>query len=308
MQDLIDRIDVEAIVNRVVAFLPDLGQALLVLLAFWVGYRIVRRPLRAALGRTSMAPALIKLLVDNMFRYTAMVLAVIMAASQLGFNVATALAGLGVAGIAVGFAAQDSLSNVISGFLIFWDKPFVVGDWITVDDEYGRVSEITLRSTRIRTPRNTFVVIPNKNIIDTVLVNHSKHGSLRVEASIGIAYKESIPQAREVLLEAIADLPNQDPSHPPDVVAEELGGSSVNLRLRVWITSADDERRTYFQLVERSKLALDAAGIQIPFPHLQLFVDDVEDRVWQGAAKLPAAAASLGVGDAGSQEPNQPDQ
>lgn len=299
MQDLIDKIDVEAMVNRWVVFLPDLGQALLVLLAFWAAYRLIRRPLRAALGRTSMAPALVKLLVDNIFKYTVMLLAVVMAASQLGFNVATALAGLGVVGIAVGFAAQDSLSNVISGFLIFWDKPFVVGDWITVEDEYGKVSEITLRSTRIRTPRNTFVVIPNKNIIDTVLINHSKHGALRVEAAVGIAYKESIPEAREVLLAAVADVPNQDPSHPPDVVVEELGGSSVNLLVRVWIRSADDERRTFFQLVERSKLALDAAGIQIPFPHLQLFVDDVEERVWEGAAKLPGAAKRLAAGEQG---------
>ena len=116
-----------------------------------------------------------------------------MAADQIGINVGAALAGIGVAGLAIGFAAQDSLANVIAGFLIFIDKPFEVGDWVTVADNYGASATSRCGRRRIRTNRNTYVVIPNKTIIDTVLVNHSKHGETRIDVPIGIAYKEHLP-------------------------------------------------------------------------------------------------------------------
>jgi small conductance mechanosensitive channel len=209
-----------------------------------------------------------------------------MAASQLGFNVAAALAGIGVVGLAVGFAAQDSLANMISGFLIFWDKPFQVGDIITVEGQYGKIAQITMRTTRIRTPDNTYVIIPNKNIIDSVLTNHSKHGEVRLNVPIGIAYKEHIPDARRVLLEAVAGLEGVLADPPPDVVVSETAASSVDLMVRVWIADAYQERPVYHRVLEASKLALDAAGIQIPFPHLQLFVDDVEGRVIEKVSHL----------------------
>jgi small-conductance mechanosensitive channel len=200
--------------------------------------------------------------------------------------VAAAVAGLGVAGLALGFAAQDSVANVISGILIFWDKPFIVGDWIQTEGSYGRVVEITLRSTRMRTNRNTYVVIPNKTVIDAVLENYSKHGELRIDVPVGIAYKEDIPKAREVLLDAIRPLPDVMAEPEPDVVVESLGDSSVNLLVRGWIETADSLPGGTASIIEASKLALDAAGIQIPYPHLQLFVDDVEERVIKKAATL----------------------
>ncbi len=219
-----------------------------------------------------------------------MIFGLVMAAAQLGINVGAALAGLGVIGLALAFAAQDSVANVISGIIIFWDKPFEVGDWIKVEEQFGRVNNITLRSTRIRTPRNTYVVIPNKAIIDAVLENLSQHGELRVDVAVGIAYKEDILTARRVLLEAVSGIDTVKSEPAPDVVVQELGDSSVNLQVRVWIESARDRQGTYFKAIEAAKLALDRAGIEIPFPHLQLFVDDVEERVWDKAAGLRSGA------------------
>jgi len=281
MDWLLKRIDVDRFVNDALAYLPSIFAAVVVLFAFWVAYRITRVSFRAILRRGGLHETLIGMLVDNIYKLVLMAFGVVMAADQLGVNVGAALAGLGVAGIAVGFAAQDSLSNTIAGFVVFWDKPFEVGDWVTVADQYGRVSDITMRSTRIRTNNNTYVVIPNKSIIDQVLVNHSKHGETRIDVPIGIAYKENIPQARKVLLEAVQNLQGVAASPPPDVVTTETADSSVNLLVRVWIEDAGQEQPVYFRTLEASKLALDAAGIQIPFPHLQLFVDNVEDRVWK---------------------------
>jgi small conductance mechanosensitive channel len=283
MHAILERVDLTHVATSLVEFIPNLIAAILVFAAFMGFYVATRRALEAALRRAGIHAKLIELVVKGLFKYVLVAFGAIMAADQLGINVGAAVAGLGVAGIAIGFAAQDSVANSISGFLIFWDKPFVVGDWITTETQYGQVVDITMRSTRIRTNRNTFVVIPNKTIINSVLENHSKQGELRMEVPVGIAYKEQIAEARKVLIEAVEKLEwvRRDP--PPDVVAEELGSSSVNLRLRAWIDDAQDMQKTQYALVETAKVALDGAGIQIPFPHLQLFVDKVEDRVWEGA-------------------------
>jgi small conductance mechanosensitive channel len=217
-----------------------------------------------------------------------------MAASQLGLNVAAALAGLGVAGLAVGLAAQDSIANMIAGFLIFWDKPFGVGDYLTVGDSYGEVRGITIRTTRIRTNENKYVVIPNKQIMDGVLINHSMFGETRVNVPLGIAYKEYVPEARRVLLKALQSVDGVLENPAPDIVVESLGGSSVNLVVRVWIQDMSAEKPVFYRTLEACKLALDAAGIQIPYPHLQLFVENVEDRVWDRVAELPALAGTSG--------------
>jgi small conductance mechanosensitive channel len=288
-------LDVQVLMTRLVEYLPRIFAAILILAAFWLGFRVIRRPLEAALERMDIQETIRDLLVDKLFRYAVMLMALVMAADQLGFNVGAALAGLGVAGIALGFAAQDSVANVIAGIMIFWDKPFQVGDWIETEGEYGKVAEITLRSTRIRTMRNTFVVIPNKRVVDATLENCSKHGALRIDVPLGIAYKENVSEARKVLLDAVGRLDGLSAEHGSDVVVTELGDSSVNLAVRVWIDSGEHNRAVFSRVLESSKTALDEAGIEIPFPHLQLFVDDVEDRVWKGLSSVPDLSSARSV-------------
>lgn len=294
MNELLQLLDLPALATRLVEYIPRVGAAVLVLAAFSFGFRVLRGLAEPALGRMDVHPAIRDLLIDKLLRSSVLLVGVVMAADQLGFNVAAALAGLGVAGIALGFAAQDSVANVIAGILIFWDKPFSVGDWIKTEGEYGRVSEITLRSTRIRTTRNTFVVLPNKRIIDVTLENFSKHGALRIDVPLGIAYKESVPQAREVLLATVSRLEGLNRDYEPEVVVTALGNSSVDLSVRVWIDSGEHGPGTFSAVLEASKSALDAAGIQIPFPHLQLFVDDVSERVWKGLSGVPALSVAGG--------------
>jgi len=266
----------------------DVFSAATVVVAFWVGFRVTRPALHGILKRANFEQHLVDLLVDRVYKWTLLAFGAVMALAELGANVTAALTGLGVAGFAVGFAAQDTIANMIAGVMIFWDKPFSFGDWVTVSGEYGEVREITLRTTRIRTNNNTYVVIPNKNIIDSVLVNHSKHGRLRLEVPIGIAYKESILKAREVLLAAVQPLEHVLDDPAPDVVVDQCGASSVDLIVRVWIDQARDEQPVSCDVVEAGKLALDAAGIQIPFPHMQVFLDDVEERAVEKLKPLRA--------------------
>ncbi len=255
---LLNLIDTNELMTRAVSFIPNLVSGIVVLLVFVIVYRVTRTPLRSILGRAGIHEKLVDLLVGSIYKYTVIILGLVMSLDQLGVNIGAALAGLGVAGIAVGFAAQDSIANLIAGFLIFWDKPFVV--------------------------------IPNKTIIDAVLENNSKHGELRIDVPVGIAYKEDVARAREVLLEAVSKLDHVETEPAPDVVVTQLGGSSVDLMVRVWIDSAALERRVFASVIEESKRALDAADIEIPFPHLQLFVEDVREPVWRGVERAVGAA------------------
>jgi len=286
MSELLDRLDPAVLTTMVVGFLPKLLAAVMVLAAFWLLLRVTRPTLRRLLRRADFADALIKLLVENVYRFAMWTVALVMALGQLGVNVAAALAGLGVAGLAVGFAAQDALQNTIAGFLIFWDKPFVVGDYITTQDRYGEVNDITMRTTRIRTPDNTYVVIPNSEIIKDVLINHSQHGRTRVQVPVSIAYDADIRRARDVLLETARATEGVLAEPESTVVVTELADSSVNLAVRVWIERAADERAVLFRCLESCKIALDDAGIEIPYPHLQLYLDDVKDPVWDRLGRL----------------------
>jgi small conductance mechanosensitive channel len=288
LEQLQSYVDLQSLLTHVIEWLPKLFVAILLLVTFVIGSKLSRKPLSAALRRTGLVDALIKLLVDKIYHYAVLSMGLVMALDQLGVNVAAALAGLGIAGIAVGFAAQDTLSNVISGITIFLDKPFEVGDWIKTADVYGEVSEITLRTTRIRTKRNTWIVIPNRAIIDSVLENHSKRGEVRVDVPVGIAYKEDIDRTREVLLEAIRPIAGQCSHKAAEVAVVALGNSSVDLQVRVWIDEPGNLRPTEAAIVEASKKALDSAGIEIPFPHLQLFVDEVRPKAIEQVAQLRA--------------------
>ena len=288
MDQLLSLVDTSQIVTRVVEFLPRLLLAMLVLAGFLIAYRVLRPAFRRVLEGAGLHDALIALIVESLFRYSMITLGVVMAADQLGVNVGAALAGLGIAGIAIGFAAQDTVANVISGILIFWDRPFLVGDWVETEGTYGQVIDITLRSTRIRTTRNTYVVLPNKTIIDTLLENYSKNGEIRVDVPIGIAYKEDVSRARSVLLQALEQVDELRENPLPDVVVDSLGDSSVNLSVRVWIDDGSLKEPVFSRVTEISKWVLGEQGIEIPFPHLQLHVDGVKENVWGRFSKVTA--------------------
>ena len=292
MERFTELLDLQALATAVVNYIPDVLAALAILILFRILFSVTSVAFRKVLQKSGVHETLTHMLVDNVYRYAVYIFGFVMAADQLGINVAAALAGIGVAGIAVGFAAQDTLSNIIAGFLIFIDKPFEVDDWVEVGDESGLVTTITMRTTRMRTRNNTYIVIPNKKIIDEVLVNHSKHGATRIDTPLGIAYKEDIREARKVILAAIESMGDKRilPDPPPFVVVTELAGSSVNLEARLWTNSPDLGEPIISAVTEAAKIALDEAGIEIPYPHLQLFIDDVRPPVWEDLKKFRAAS------------------
>ncbi len=248
----------------------DIVLALGVLLLGYIFFKLTARLFRKLLLRSKVQDAFARLLIDNVYKTIIFVATIITAAGQLGINLTAPLAGLGIAGIAIGFAAQDSLSNIIAGFLIFFDKPFKVRDYVTLGDHYGRVEQITMRSTRIRTQDNKYVVIPNKKIIDEVLVDHSTNGDTRLVIPVTIEYGASIDEARRAILEALDKIEGILKKPEPDVVVESLADSGVLLQARYWIANASEERKYHFAGTEAVKTALDSAGVAMAYPHIKV--------------------------------------
>jgi small conductance mechanosensitive channel len=255
---------------RVTTHAADMVLALAVLFLGYVFFRLTAAFFRKMLLRSKVQDAFARLLIDNVYKAVVLIATLIIAAAQLGINVVAPLAGIGLLGVALGFAAQDSLSNIIAGFLIFFDKPFKVRDYVTLGEHYGRVELITMRSTRIRTQDNKYVVIPNQKIINEVLVDHSTNGDTRLVIPVTIEYEASIQKAREAILTEIYKIDGILKKPEADVVVEALNESGVLLQVRFWIASAADERRYHFAAGEATKNALDAAGVHFAYPRLKM--------------------------------------
>ena len=201
------------------------------------------------------------------------VTAAVIALDILGINVMPFIAGAGIAGVAIGFAAKDTLSNLIAGVLLIVDRPFEIGDRIEVWDApkgsatWGDVIDIGLRATKIQTTDNIVIVIPNNKIMTRDIINYTLISDrIRVRIDVGIAYDADAKKAKEILVELARTVPWVSENPLPKVVVRNFGDSSVNLQLRVWIDDARQRMNTISAITDKIKTAFDAAGIEIPFP------------------------------------------
>lgn len=261
------------------AVLGDAALAVIFAFLFYLGWWVTNRLLLAAVDRMGIERSLRQLL-RNVIAVAVSAIGFVTVMDQFGVNVLAAITALGVVGIAVGLGAQDTIGNFISGITLLLERPFRIGDWIDVGGKVGRVESIRLRTTLIIDRDNIQTVIPNAQVAAGQIVNLSGGGPLRLRIPVGIAYKESAAEAREVLLPVLTSYPDvlKGTQFTPSVLVTGLGASSVDLWMIVWI-GADRipiEPRIRSDLIEQGKAALDQAGIEIPFPHLQLFVDDAK--------------------------------
>ncbi|MHA7854039.1 MULTISPECIES: mechanosensitive ion channel family protein [Marinobacter] len=260
-------------------FLKAMARAGFMALGFFVGWLVLARLMKEAIGRYGMDPS-IRQLIENLFAVLMVTFAVVAILAQFGFDVLSIVAGLGIVGIAVGFAAQSTLSNFIAGITLLIERPFRIGDWVSINGQDGKVVKIALRTTWLRTRDNIFTMIPNDSVASSDIVNYSAEGATRLNIPVGIAYKESARAAREVIMPVLLSHPEvlKGGAMEPRVVMKSLGDSSVDLEVKIWITpdNLDVQPRIMADVLEQIKEALDAAGIEIPFPHLQLFIDDAK--------------------------------
>lgn len=261
-----------ATLGRVTA---DAVTALLVFGVFYAFWRLVDRlagPLldRSRLDRTASA------FVRTTLKYGILVVGAVAAAGELGLQTASLVTSLGVAGLTLGFAARDALSNIISGLFIYWDRPFVLGDLIEVGDHYGRVDRITLRSTRVVTADGRMLAIPNSDMVNTTVASYTNFPHLRLDLSVQVGVEEDLSRVRTTLLQVVDDDPDALEDPAPRVAVTALGDYNNTLELQVWI---DDERthtEKRFQLRERLYRALIDAGVDMPYETVRLAPIEIE--------------------------------
>lgn len=190
---------------------------------------------------------------------------------QVGIQTASVVAILGAAGLAVGFALQGSLSHFASGVLLIVFRPIKAGDFIEAAGVAGVVKEITLFSTVLTTGDNKVITVPNSSIVAGAITNYSTMSERRVDLTVGVSYDADLAQTRSVL-QAVVDaearvLPDKDVT----IAVAELADSSVNFVVRVWVKSGD-YWPTYFAMTEAVKIKLDEANIGIPYPQMDVHV------------------------------------
>jgi len=195
---------------------------------------------------------------------------------EMGFSLAPLLGAAGIMGIALGFAAQTSVSNVISGFFLMAEKPFVVNDLVQVGQTTGRVLSIDMLSVKLRTFDNRFVRIPNENLVKTEFINLTRFPIRRADITVGVAYKENVARVRELLFQVAREHPRVLMEPEPQFYFQDYGASSLDFLFGIWVWS-DHFFEVRNEVREEIKRRFDEADIEIPFPHRTLYTGAVTD-------------------------------
>jgi small conductance mechanosensitive channel len=256
--------------TRFMAHLPYLIIGLIVFVMFLIGARLIKAALTTAGRRTRLDLTLADLLGRLASAFT-IILGLFVAAVIIfpTFSPGDLIAGLGITSVAIGFAFKDVLQNFFAGILILWRRPFIVGDEIKVGVYEGTVEEITTRSTRVKTYEGERAVLPNGNVYTNAVLVRTAYKNRRIRLRVGIGYQDSIERARSVIHKVLQETEGVLQEPAPLVFVAELAPSSVNFNVFFWTNS---HQASVLRAIDRAttaiKLALDEAGIDIPYPHM----------------------------------------
>ncbi|MAU16873.1 MAG: mechanosensitive ion channel protein [Muricauda sp.] len=246
-------------------FGPKLITALLIyIVGMWVVKKIISGT-RKVMSKSKYDESLQTFLL-NLFSWALKIFLIIIVISRLGVDVTTFAAVIAAAGLAVGLALQGSLSNFAGGVLLMIFKPYRIGDLIEAQGVLGVVKEIEIFTTKMVTPQNKLAIVPNGAMANGNIINYTAEGKMRVDTVIGVGYGEDIKKTKEVLLNVLTSNPKVLKDPAPSVNVMELADSSVNFAVRPFC-KPEDYWDVYFATYENCKIALDEAGIEIPYPH-----------------------------------------
>ena len=202
----------------------------------------------------------------NLLSWTLKILLFVIVASKLGVETTSFAAIIGAAGLAIGLALQGSLSNFAGGVLIMIFKPYKIGDFIEAQGVSGTVKEIQIFTTHLNTVGNKLAIIPNGELSNGNIINYSTESTRRVDMVFGVSYDADIKQTKDLLTELVTSHPKVLQEPAPMIKVLELADSSVNFAVRPWVKT-EDYWDVFFDTIENGKIALDEAGIEIPYPH-----------------------------------------
>ncbi len=256
-----------------VSKLPQVIGALVILVVgLWLSKRIANFFGRV-MERRGVDITLVNFL-KGLLYYLFVLVVLIAAAGQLGFNTTSFLTILGAIGLAVGLALKDSLSNFAAGVMLILFRPFRVGDVVSAAGVTGGVQAINLFNTILHTPDNQKVIVPNSKIMGDVITNITANETRRIDLVVGISYEDDLEKAKAILWQILAQDPRILKEPAPTVAVAELADSSVNFVVRPWVKTSD-YWAVRFDLTEKIKKTFDQEGISIPYPQqdVHLFVE-----------------------------------
>jgi small conductance mechanosensitive channel len=254
------------------------GVQIAIAIAIFIVGKIIARMISNLIKKAMSRAGSDQMLVDFIgnISYAVLIVAVVLAAiDSLGVNVTSLMAIVAAAGLAIGLALKDSLSNFAAGVMIIIFRPFKTGDYITAGGVSGVVDEIDLFATMMHTPDNQRIIVPNSAIMGSTITNTSALPTRRLDLVFGISYDDNIGQARDLMM-AILEADERILKDPaPAIVVAELADSSVNLNVRPWVNSGD-----YWSvrpdLLEKIKVKFDEVGISIPYPQQDVHMHEVK--------------------------------
>lgn len=260
--------DVESVRSTIEEYGVPVLKAIVFLVVAWFVAVWAQRLVRGGLQKAKFDETLTRFFAKAT-RIVIFIIAILACLGIFGIETTSFAAVLAAAGFAVGLAMQGTLSNFSAGVMLLVFRPFKVGDVVSVAGELGKVDEIELFTTTLDTFDNRRIILPNSAIFGATIENITFHPKRRVDVNVGVAYEADLDRTREVLENAARSVPGRLEDEEIQVVLLELGDSSVNWQVRVWAPTAD-----YFPVKDATtravKMALDEAGLTIPFPQLDV--------------------------------------
>lgn len=258
--------------NSIVGAIPTILLAILVLVIGIIVCKLVLKVLSKGLDRTRL-DLTVNNFVKQCCKIILYVLLLTIVLSVLGIPATSIITVIGTAGVAIGLALQNSLSNVAGGILLLITKPFKIGDYITTSGVSGVVKQITILYTRLDSDTNQAVFIPNGQVSDAVVTNNNTNGTRRVDLEFSISYEDDYEKARKVILQALSRNEKVLKTPAPDVRMSAHAASSINIAVRPWCKAAD-YWDVYFTTIEDIRAAFIASGISIPYNQLDVHMVD----------------------------------
>ncbi|MDF2154096.1 small-conductance mechanosensitive channel MscS [Vibrio sp. CAU 1672] len=260
--------------DLIIQYGVNIVSALLILFIGNIIVKAVAGSVAKVLDKKNMDKAVVEF-IHGLVRYLLFVIVLIAALGRVGVQTASIVAVIGAAGLAVGLALQGSLSNFAAGVLIVAFRPFKSGDYVEVGGVAGSVEAIQIFQTVLKTPDNKMVVVPNSGVIGGPITNYSRHATRRIDLVIGVSYQADLQKTKQVIRETLEKDSRvlKDPDMTIGVL--ELADSSVNFVVRPWVNTAD-YWAVYFDSMQAIKEALDANGIEIPFPQMDVHLNKVD--------------------------------
>lgn len=261
--------DIEKWTAKAIELATEYGIKILGAIIIWiVGSWIIKKLLKGTkkvMIKKELDESLQKFLL-NLFGWILKILLILVLLAKLGIETTSFAAILAAAGLAVGLALQGSLGNFAGGVLLMIFRPIKIGDLIEAQGEIGVVKEIEIFTTKLIGLSNKEIIIPNGSLSNGNIINYSTEGTRRVDLVFGVGYDSDIKKTKDVLMNVLTSHPDVLKDPEPTVNVSELADSSINFAVRPWCNTAD-YWKVYFEVTENTKEALDAAGIEIPYPH-----------------------------------------